>query len=145
MSGTPAHAQPANTTPQYHPWRLSIGLLGTALAWFALMLIGEGLTATTCALSDPVRPAAPPSWAMVVMIALSAVCVALGIAGAVLAWRNVVFTREKRQRPLEGRARRVAELESFLAKVGALCSAMFMFGLIATVLAVAILAPCGQW
>jgi len=135
--------QPDSATPQFHPWRLSIGMLATALAWFAMMGAGEILTANVCALSDANRPAGPPPWAMPALIALSVACFAIGIAGVVVAWRNVVFTREKRKHRLEGRARRVAELEWFLARVSALSSALFMFGMVATGLAVVIVSPCG--
>ncbi|HEY4349927.1 MAG TPA: hypothetical protein VGN31_01795 [Paraburkholderia sp.] len=140
---TQRQAQSAGVAPQFHPWRLSVGMLATALAWFALMGAGEVLTANVCGLSDANRPKGPPSWAMPTLIAVSVACFVLAIVGVAIAWRNVVFTREKRKRPLEGRARRVAELEWFLARISALSSAMFMFGMIVTVLAVAIVSPCG--
>ncbi|QYD67251.1 hypothetical protein KZJ38_12755 [Paraburkholderia edwinii] len=136
-------SQLAGVAPQFHPWRLSAGMLATALAWFALMGAGEVLTANVCGLSDANGPKGPPSWAMPVLIAISVACFALAIVGVVIAWRNVVLTREKRKYPLEGRARRVAELEWFLARISALSSAMFMFGMFVTVLAVAIVSPCG--
>jgi hypothetical protein len=132
-------------TPRFHPWRLTFGMLATAFAWFVQMYVGELLTANACALSDPRHPAAEPSWVLPAVIALSGACLLLGVAGVAVAWRNVFFMRAKRRRPLDARARRVAELEWFLATVSALCSAMFMFGLIATDLAVVVVSPCGQW
>jgi hypothetical protein len=138
-----ARPQQTGAAPQFHPWRLSAGMLATALAWFALMAAGEVLTANVCGLSDAIRPQGPPSWAMPVLIAVSVACCVLAVVGVVIAWRNIVLTRERRKCALEGRARRVAELEWFLARVSALSSAMFMFGMIVTVLAVAIVSPCG--
>ena len=138
-----SRSQQAGAAPQFHPWRLSAGMLATALAWFALMGAGEVLTANVCGLSDANRPEGPPSWATPVLIAISVACFALAIVGVVIAWRNVVLMREKKKLPLEGRARRVSELEWFLARISALSSAMFMFGMLVTVLAVAIVSPCG--
>jgi hypothetical protein len=138
-----SRSQQAGAAPQFHPWRLSAGMLATAFAWFALMGAGEVLTANVCGLSDANGPKGPPSWAMPVLVAVSAACFALAVVGVVLAWRNVVLTREQKKHSLEGRARRVAELEWFLARISALSSAMFMFGMLVTVLAVAIVSPCG--
>jgi hypothetical protein len=128
----------------FHSWRLLIGTLVTPLAWAAQMLIGEVLTAEACSL-NPEHSAAPPSWVMTPLIALSCACFVLGLFGVIVAWRNVRDTRAESRRALNGRARRIAELEWFFARVGALCSAMFMFGLIATDLAVVVVSPCGHW
>jgi hypothetical protein len=139
--------RPTQTTeiPRFHSWRLLIGTLATPLAWFAQMFIGEVLTAQACALSDPARPLPPPSWTLPALATLSVVCLLVGIVGMVVAWRTVVITRAKRWHTLYGQARRIAELEWFLARVSALCSAMFMFGLVTTDLAVIVVSPCGQW
>ncbi|WP_063910583.1 hypothetical protein [Paraburkholderia monticola] len=122
-----------------------IATLATPLAWFAQMLIGEVLTAQSCALSDANHPMAPPWWVMTALIGWSTVCFVVGVAGIVVAWRTVTFTRAQLQQPLRGRARRVAELEAFLARVGILCSAIFMFGLVVTSIAVAMVSRCGPW
>jgi hypothetical protein len=151
MSNQPARTQERaqrrssqrNATPRFHPWRLLFGMLASAFAWFALMAAGEVLTANVCALSDAAHPQGPPSWAMPVLGAVTAACFALAIAGGFVSWRNLALMRKKRRQPLQGRARRVAELEWFVAKIGALSSAIFMFGMIATGLAVAMLSPCG--
>jgi hypothetical protein len=131
--------------PRFHSGRLLTAALATPLAWFAQMFIGEVLTSQACAISDPLRPASPPTWVTTAMAALSVVCVIVGVAGVIVAWRAVVFTRGRRGHALDGRARRVAELEWFLARVSALSSAMFMFGLVTTVVAVVVVSPCGQW
>ena len=132
-------------TLRFHSWRLLTGTLATPLAWLAQMFIGEVLTAQGCALTDPARPLPPPSWMLPALVALSFVCFLAGIAGVVVAWRTVVMTRARQWHALYGQARRVAELEWFLARVSLLCSAMFMFGLISTDLAVIVVSPCGQW
>ncbi|WP_233849589.1 hypothetical protein [Paraburkholderia sp. HD33-4] len=158
MSGTPTQARrnggdhghrtentDRNQAPRFHVWRLLIATLATPLAWFAQMLIGEVLTAQSCALSDPNHPVTPPSWVITALIALSAVCFVVGVAGIVVAWRTVAFTRAQLQQSLQGRAHRVAELEAFLARIGVLSSAIFMFGLIVTSIAVAMVSWCGRW
>ena len=128
-----------------HSWRLLAGTLATSLAWFAQMFIGEVLTAQACSISTPDRPAAPPAWMMPALMVLSVACFALGVAGVVVAWRTVIFTRARRRDALDVRARRITELEWFLARVSALSSAMFMFGLVTTDLAVLVVSPCGRW
>lgn len=141
-TGTP---RPRIDMPRFHSRRLLTAALVTPSAWFAQMFVGEVLTTQACALSDPTRPASAPSWVTAAMVALSTVCLIVGIAGVIVAWRTVVFTRERRAHALDGCARQVAELEWFLARVCLLSSAMFMFGVIATFLAVAVVSPCGQW
>ncbi|MEM5371191.1 hypothetical protein V4C53_34855 [Paraburkholderia azotifigens] len=129
----------------FHSWRLLIATLATPLSWFAQMFIGEVLTAQACSLSDARHPGAAPAWVMPSMMVLSVACFVAGIAGVVVAWRTVIFTRTRREQALGERARRVTELEWFLARVSALSSAMFMFGLVSTDLAVLVVSPCGRW
>ncbi|MEM5436816.1 hypothetical protein [Paraburkholderia diazotrophica] len=131
--------------PRFHSGRLLTAALATPLAWFAQMFVGEVLTSQACALSDPLRPTSPPTWVTTALAALSVACLIVGVAGAIIAWRAVVFTRDRRGHGLDGRARRVAELEWFLARVSALSSAMFMFALVTTAVAVVVVSPCGQW
>ncbi|ALL71632.1 Cytochrome c oxidase polypeptide I (plasmid) [Paraburkholderia caribensis MBA4] len=130
---------------RFRSWRILVGTLATPIAWFAQMLIGEMLTAQACSISDPLRPSAPPSWVTPALIALSVVCFVAGVVGLAIALRTVTLTRAKRWHALDGRARRVAELERFLATVSALSSAMFMFGLISTDLAVLVVWHCDRW
>ncbi len=130
---------------QFHSWRLMIGTLAAPLAWFAQMFAGEVLTTRACAAMGAGGPADPPGWLTPVLIALSAACFAVGVTGVVVAWRTVIFTRARRRLALHGRARRIAELEWFLARVSVLSSAMFLFGLVSTDLAVWVLTPCGRW
>lgn len=128
-----------------HSWRLLTGTLAAPLAWFAQMFIGEVLTAQACSMSTPNRPSTPPVWMMPALTVLSVACFALGVAGVVVAWRTVIFTRARRGDGFDMRARRITELEWFLARVSALSSAMFMFGLVTTDLAVLVVSPCGRW
>ncbi|ACC74565.1 hypothetical protein PPMP20_22800 [Paraburkholderia phymatum] len=152
MSDQPTRTRDANDRDglhrdllRFHSWRLLIAALATPLAWFAQMLIGEVLTAQACSRSDAQHPAPVPSWAIPALIVLSMVCFVIGAIGVALAWRTVTFARRKRSQARSERERRVAELEWFLARVSALSSAMFMFGLVATDLAVIVVSPCGRW
>ncbi|CAG9219291.1 conserved membrane hypothetical protein [Paraburkholderia sabiae] len=144
MSDHPTHTLNADLA-RFHSWRLLVATLATPLAWFAQMLIGEVLTAQACSLSDVRHPAAPPPWVIPAMMALSVACFVLGVVGVVVAWRTMIFTRSRRAQALGERARRVTELEWFLARVSMLSSAMFMFGLVSTDLAVLVVSPCGRW
>ncbi|WP_225032018.1 hypothetical protein [Paraburkholderia sp. XV] len=132
-------------TARFRSWRLLLGTLATPLAWVAQMFIGEVLTTRACSLASAGRPSGPPAWAMSALIALSVGCFVLGVAGVGFAWRTVVLTRARRWHALDRRTRRAVELEWFLARVSVLSSAMFMFGLLSTDLAVIIVAPCGRW
>ncbi|WP_233860356.1 hypothetical protein [Paraburkholderia sp. HD33-4] len=134
-----------NEAPRFQVWRLLIATFATPLAWFAQMLIGEVLAAQSCALSDANQPVTQPWWVTTALIALSTVCFVVGVAGTVAAWRTVAFTRAQLQQPLQGRPRRVAELEAFLARIGVLCSAIFMFGLVVTSISVVMVTRCGPW
>ncbi|MBN3758334.1 hypothetical protein G3N95_35860 [Paraburkholderia sp. Tr-20389] len=136
---------PHTELARFHSWRLLIATLATPLAWFAQMFIGEVLTTKACSLSNASYPAAAPSWAMPAMTVLSVACFVLGVVGVAVAWRSVIFTRTKRSHAHGERERRVTELEWFLARVSALSSAMFLFGLVATDLAVIVVSPCGRW
>jgi hypothetical protein len=130
--------------PRFHGWHLLIGTLATPAAWLAQMLIGGVLTTQACALRDANPAAATPAWIMPAMLALSVACLVLGVAGVIVAWRAVFITREQSRRAPTGRPHQVAELEWFLARVSALSSVIFLFGLISIDLALQIMSPCGN-
>jgi hypothetical protein len=125
-------------------WLLA-GLLAAPFAWLAQMTIAETLAAQSCyphgaPLSAPVVP-----WLSPALIAVSAVCFLAGAAGSVIAWRNLRRIVPARQDVLTGERGPHSTLVRFLGHVAAMCSALFMFALIATDVALAIVSPCRGW
>jgi hypothetical protein len=124
------------------PMRYTLaGLVIAPLAWLLQMVIAETLAAQSCypfntPLSAPLVP-----WMRPALVVISMVCLAAGAAGAVIAWRNL---RELAR--TEGGARRPRTgLVWFLSRVAAMCSALFLFALVATDVALAIVSPCKWW
>ncbi|ABE30783.1 hypothetical protein DR64_4340 [Paraburkholderia xenovorans LB400] len=130
-----------------HPamrWLL-IGLLATPLAWLLQMLSMETLAAQACypfnqPLSAPVVP-----WLRAALVTISATCLLAGTAGSLIAWRNLRKTGPKEWGALSGARRSRAELERFLSRIAMMCSTLFLFALIATDVALALVSPCGWW
>ncbi len=121
------------------------GLLVTPLAWLLQMLIAETLAAQTCypfnrPLSAPIVP-----WMRPALIAISAVCMVAGGFGSLIAWRNLRKIGPKQWGSLAGERRTRAELEWFLSHVAVMCSTLFLFALIATDVALAVVSPCRGW
>lgn len=125
--------------------RMLIGLLVTPFAWLLQTLIAETLAAQICypfnrPLSAPLVP-----WMRPALIAISAVCLVAGGLGSLIAWRNLRQIGAKRWGSLCGEGRTRAELEWFLSRVAMMCSMLFLFALIATDVALAVVSPCRGW
>jgi hypothetical protein len=76
------------------------------------------------------------------MTALGALVI--GGAGGVIAWRNWRRTGQlASELKQQGSIDRNAARDAFIARAGALASALFMFALIATDLAWLLVSPCG--
>lgn len=122
-----------------------VGLLVAPLAWIAQMLIAETLAAQSCyptvqPLSAPVFP-----WMRSALIVISALCFAAGAFGALTAWRNLRRLRAAKESALSGLGQSRPGLDAFLIHVAAMCSALFLFALIATDIALALVSPCKWW
>jgi hypothetical protein len=143
----PLHARqpPAPHSPARH---LLVGLLLAPLAWLAQMMIAETLAAQSCYPFD--RPLSAPAvpWMRAALVTISALCLAAGAFGALSAWRNVRRLEPgkagKGGRSNSERQRHLG-LEAFLVRIAAMCSALFLFALIATDLALALVSPCKWW
>ncbi|MGQ7932399.1 hypothetical protein [Paraburkholderia sp. D1E] len=125
--------------------RALVGLLVPPLAWLLQMVIAETLAAQSCypfnhPLSAPIVP-----WMQPALFTISGVCLVGGAFGSLIAWRNVRKIGPKQWGALSGARRTRAELEWFLSCVAAMCSAVFLFALIATDVALAIVSPCRWW
>jgi hypothetical protein len=132
-----------------HPARpggiaLVLGLLLAPAAWIAQTTLAQMLAAWGCFPHErPVNaPAMPWLERGIVMLGLSALL--LGVAGGVIAWRNWRRTGELASMLKEhGSIDRHAARDAFIARAGALTSALFVFALIATDLAWLLVSPCG--
>lgn len=134
----------AGTPQPVAKWRVMTGMFAAPLAWLAQTLVVEALAAQACFADD--RPLHAPQlpWLEAALVAVSLVCFATGVSGSVVAWRasryiNRATPRERSPIPMRG------HLDAFLARVAAMCSTMFMFGLVATDVALLIVSPCGRW
>lgn len=135
-----------------------VGIFAAPLAWVGQTCISEALAAQGC---DPytggLGVASSMRWASAAVVVLSVVCFVLGAVGTFVAWRNwrrnndaVRYTTAPSTPTSGSDAGRVmpprwAERDWFLARVGALSSTLFLFALIATDVAVVVVAPCRTW
>jgi len=123
-------------------WTLTLGVLATPAAWLLQICAGEALIAQTCFPHDvPLRvPLAPAvGWSVVGM---SALLLIVGALGASLAWRNWRrLARAQRGEPPDAPDTKV-EGQAFVARVGLMASGLFLFALVATDVATALVKAC---
>ncbi|MEM5454641.1 hypothetical protein VSR69_07240 [Paraburkholderia phytofirmans] len=124
--------------------RMLVGLLVPPCAWLAQMVIAETLAAQSCYPFDqPLSSSALP-WMRPALVAVSALCLAAGVFGALTAWRNV--RRLEAEEGGSGAAgQKRSGLDAFLTRVAAMSSALFLFALVATDIALAFVSPCKWW
>ncbi|MDR6411655.1 hypothetical protein ACTJLC_22705 [Paraburkholderia sp. 22099] len=122
-----------------------IGLLLAPFAWLAQMVTTEALAAQSCYPFD--RPLSAPLvvWMRPALFTVSALCLAAGVFGTLTAWRTMRRIGPMQWGALSGKRRTRAELDWFLSRIAAMCSALFLFALIATDVALAIVSPCRGW
>ena len=126
---------------------LLTGLLAAPLAWFAQINIIEALAAQSCFAHD--RPL-PQPWmhsALTAIDVVSAVCLAIGVCGTVVAWRNrrVAVTLAREAGAGAGAKGESVRRIAFIARVSLLSTLVFLAGLIATDIARLIVSPCSRW
>lgn len=124
---------------------LLVGLLVAPLAWLAQMVITETLAAQSCYPFDQPLSAPAVPWMRPALVAVSALCLGAGIVGALCAWRNVRRLEAGKPEPSNSEGHRRMELGIFLARIAAMSSALFLFALIATDVALALVSPCKWW
>ncbi|ABE36008.1 putative membrane protein [Paraburkholderia xenovorans LB400] len=136
------------TSPEapHSPLRYALaGLLLAPLAWLVQMVIAETLAAQSCYPFDVPLSAPAMPWMRPALVGVSALCLAAGASGAVIAWRNLRRIA-RMEKSASGNARPTrTELAGFLSRIAAMCSALFLFALIATDVALAIVSPCRWW
>jgi hypothetical protein len=121
------------------------GLLAAPLAWLLQMMLAEALAAEACYPHDHSLGAPFVPWLRPALVALGSLCLLAGAFGTWIAWRNLRRLAPLQFGVLNGERRTRAELDWFLTHVAAMCSTLFLFALIATDVAVAIVSPCRWW
>lgn len=134
------HMKPPEAS--HSPMRYALaGLVIAPLAWLLQMVIAETLAAQSCYPFDKPLSAPVVPWMRPALVVISALCLMAGGFGGVIAWRNL-----RRLAAEKGTAsRKRTELVWFLSRVAAMCSALFLFALIATDVALALVSPCRWW
>jgi hypothetical protein len=140
----PLSATPPATPPAFMRHVL-IGLLLAPGAWLAQMVMTETLAAQSCyPVDQPLSSPALP-WMHPALVAISALCLAAGVFGALTAWRNMRRLDAAKEGVPDDASSKRSGLEVFLTRVAAMCSALFLFALIATDIALALVSPCRWW
>lgn len=117
---------------------LGFGLLGAPLAWNIALLAGTATSGYQCFPRH--KPLALPLWAGTrgALLTMCVVALALGVAAALVAWRNWRRTRDEKSGPAhagEGRTR-------FMALCGLLVSGLFLIALLFTLAAIVLVPLC---
>ncbi|KXV10700.1 hypothetical protein CR51_08795 [Caballeronia megalochromosomata] len=123
---------------------LTLGLLLAPAAWFVQTNLAQTIASWGCFPYE--RPVDQPamSWLQHGELILALLALLIGVAGAAIAWRNwrrtaVFASAVKEQSAIDRHTAR----DVFIARAGALASALFVFALIATDLAWLVVSPCG--
>ncbi|BAO92916.1 hypothetical protein [Caballeronia cordobensis] len=123
---------------------LTLGLLLAPAAWFVQTNLAQTIASWGCFPYE--RPVDQPamSWLQHGELIFALLALLMGVAGAAIAWRNwrrtaVFASAVKEQSAIDRHTAR----DVFIARAGALASALFVFALIATDLAWLIVSPCG--
>jgi hypothetical protein len=121
---------------------LTIGVLATPAAWLFQICAGETAVSYACyphnmPLQIPLAPAV--GWGVVGM---SGAMLLVGLLGTGLAWRNWRRLTQARRRQTSGSADTKVEGEAFVARVGLMASVLFLFALVATDIATALVSAC---
>ena len=143
-------APPVNDQPHpphtTHPrgWALVLGLLLAPGAWMLQTNVVQTMAAWGCFPHEHPVNAPALSWLESGIVIVGVCALLLGLIGSVIALRNWRLTGARAQALKEhGTVDRRATRELFLARAGALASALFVFALISTDLAWLLVSPCG--
>jgi hypothetical protein len=125
--------------------QILIALLLAPLAWLAQVGIAEMVLGGPCTVGRPLFVVHTMPWTPATVAVASLICLIFGSVGAFLAWRNLWRTAGIPWRfPSALRGTR-AERDWFLSRICAMASTMFMLGLVATDIAMLVIAPCNPW
>jgi hypothetical protein len=121
---------------------LTIGVLATPAAWLFQICAGETVVSYACfphnmPLRIPLAPAV--GWGVVGM---SGAMLIVGVLGTGLAWRNWRRLTRTRHCQTSSASDTKVEGEAFVARVGLMASVLFLFALVATDIATALVSAC---
>jgi hypothetical protein len=132
-------AQPIGTT------QTLIALLVAPFAWLAQLGIADRVLGERCVVGGPLFVVHSMPWTPLTVAFASLVCLIFGGLGTVVAWCTLWRTAHTPWRFPSALKGTRAERDWFLARISALSSSMFILGLIATDIAILVIAPCSPW
>ena len=121
---------------------LLFGILAAPAAWTLQICVAETLVAQSCFAHFAPQRAAFASVGLSAVVGVSAFALIVGIAGASVAWRNWHIVRKLPQEAVPKAERGMLGGQVFLTRVGLMSNTLFVFALIATDLATALVTPC---
>ena len=125
--------------------QILIALLVPPLAWLAQVSIAEMVLGQRCVVGAPLFVVHAMAWTPLTVVVASVVCLIFGVFGTFVAWRNLWRTARIPWRfPAALKGTR-AERDWFLSRLCAMSSTMFILGLVATDVAMLVIAPCSPW
>lgn len=133
-------AHPAPSRHRVGLLALGFGIVGAPLAWNTELLVGSALSGHQCYPRN--LPLPVPLWAGTgeVLLAMSLVALALGVAAAWVSWHSWTRTREEKPGSAHGGNGRTR----FMALSGLLTSGLFLVALVFTIAAVALVPLCSR-
>lgn len=124
------------------PWRLFAAILAAPAAWTLQICIAEALVAQSCFPYDAPMRAAYAGAALRTVIGVSVAALLVGAAGTFFSWRNWRSLVDRARAVLPRADETLLNGEAFVAKVGFMSSLLFLFALVATDVAVALVSAC---
>ncbi len=124
------------------PWRVFIAVLAAPAAWTLQVCIAEALAAQSCfPFFAPMR-ASYADAALHAAVGVSGAALLVGIAGTFFSWRYWRRLESRLRDAMHGSPSRRLEGETFVARVGFMSSAVFLFALVATDIAAGLISSC---
>jgi hypothetical protein len=115
------------------------------LAWLAQVSIADMVLGQRCVVGAPLFVVHAMPWTPLTVVVASVVCLIFAVFGTFVAWRNLWRTARIPWRfPAALKGTR-AERDWFLSRLCAMSSTMFIIGLVATDVAMRLIAPCSPW
>ena len=125
--------------------QILMALLVPPLAWLAQVSIADMVLGQRCVVGAPLFVVHAMPWTPLTVVVASVVCLIFAGFGTFVAWRNLWRTARIPWRfPAALKGTR-AERDWFLSRLCAMSSTMFIIGLVATDVAMRIIAPCSPW
>ena len=145
----PAPSQEASTSEssaqRVSSLQVLVALLLAPLAWLAQVAIAEMVLGGPCMVGGPLFIVHAMPWTPATVAVASVVCLLFGSVGAFVAWRNLWRTARIPWCFLSALKGTRAERDWFLSRICAMSSTMFILGLVATAVAMLVIAPCSPW